>query len=67
MAEVKLLKDVGANKKGTVLDIKDKTVLAKWQELGVIESPKKDEEPKTEQELGVIESPKKDKEPKTEK
>ena len=48
MAEVKLLKDVGANKKGTVLNIHDKTVLAKWQELGVIESPKKDKEPKTE-------------------
>lgn len=48
MAEVKLLKDVGANKKGTVLDIHDKTVLAKWQELGVIESPKKESKPKTE-------------------
>ena len=48
MAEVKLLKDVGDHKKGTVLDIKDKTVLAKWQELGVIESPKKESKPKTE-------------------
>lgn len=36
--KVELLKQVGDNPKGTVLDIKDKSLLKKWAELQVIES-----------------------------
>lgn len=40
MAKVKLLKQVGDHTVGTELDIEDKTVLEKWEELGVIAKPK---------------------------
>ena len=43
MAKVKLLKQVGSHKVGAELEINDKTVIAKWQELGIIA---KDKEPK---------------------
>ena len=42
MAKVKLLKKVGDHEVGTELEILDDTVLAKWEELGVIESSKKE-------------------------
>ena len=42
MAKVKLLKQVGQYPVGTELEIKDKTVLDRWEELGVIESSKVD-------------------------
>ena len=44
MAKVELLKQVGDHKKGTVLEINDKAVLAKWEELGVINTSKKSAE-----------------------
>lgn len=40
MAKVKLLKQVGDHTVGTELDIEDSTVIAKWEELGVIAKPK---------------------------
>ena len=48
MAKVKLLKKVGDHAEGTELDIKDKTVIAAWERLGVIAKPKA--APKTETE-----------------
>lgn len=41
--EVTLLVNLGDHKKGTVLDIKDETVIKKWKEIGVIAD---DEKPK---------------------
>lgn len=40
MAKVKLLKQVGQYPVDTELEIEDKTVLAKWEELGVIAKQK---------------------------
>ena len=40
MPKVKLLKQVGDHTVGTELDIEDPTVIAKWEELGVIAKPK---------------------------
>ena len=50
MPKVKLLKQVGDHTVGTELEIEDKTVLEKWEELGVIEKSKttKAKEPKEE-------------------
>ena len=44
MAKVELLKQVGDHKKGTILEINDKAVLTKWEELGVINTSKKSAE-----------------------
>ena len=46
MPKVKLLKQVGDHTVGTELDIEDPTVIAKWEELGVIAKPKATKEKK---------------------
>ncbi|WP_185273840.1 hypothetical protein [Chryseobacterium indologenes] len=44
--KVTLLKPVGDNPKGAELEIEDKTVLAAWEKLGVIEKSKPSKEQK---------------------
>lgn len=40
MAKVKLLKKVGNHEVGSELEVLDPTVIAKWEELGIIANPK---------------------------